>query len=87
MPCVPVRHADGSLTILCGRGRTPRPPCVGCGRPSSRLCDHALDAHRTCDAALCGSCTQRIGRDGDRCPSHRTTRLAPTRQGTLALED
>jgi hypothetical protein len=87
MPCYPLRSADGTLTLLCVRGHQPRAPCVACGRPSSRLCDHALDAHHTCDAPLCQSCTQRVGRDGDRCPAHHLARLAPTRQGRLPLED
>ena len=80
MPCTPFRAADGSVGIICGRGRQPRRPCVSCGAPSTRLCDFPTSATTTCDAPLCARCTQRLGRSGDRCPEHRVRRLAPTRQ-------
>jgi hypothetical protein len=86
MPCQFVMGADGSMTILCGPRRASRPPCVGCGQPSSRLCDFPLSATTTCSAALCARCTQRVERDRDRCPDHRVSCLAPTRQLTLDLE-
>jgi hypothetical protein len=91
MPCIPVRLDDGAVALMCTRGRVPRQPCISCGAPSTRLCDFVLDAHTTCDAAICARCTQRIGRSEDRCPAHRVSQLAPTgcsaslRQGTLAF--
>ena len=87
MPCTPRRMPDGSVAILCGPSRVPRKPCVGCGQPATRLCDFALDAQETCSAPVCASCTQRLGRSEDRCPQHYTSRLAPTRQGTLDFGD
>jgi hypothetical protein len=80
MPCIPVRLDDGAVALMCTRGRAPRKPCVSCGAPSTRLCDFVLDipAGKTCDAALCARCTQRIGKSEDRCPKHRVSRLAPT---------
>ena len=100
MHCTPVRMSDGSVAIICGPRRAPRKPCVGCGKPSTRLCDVVIDrrprtrlrldgriddapVETTCDAPVCVSCSQRIGKSEDRCPQHYTSRLAPTRQGTL----
>jgi len=87
MPCEPFRRSDGSTGLMCTRGRQPRPRCTVCGvRAGTRLCDAVLEAQHTCDAPLCPRCTQRVGVDGDRCPEHRVSRLAPTRQGTFDFE-
>jgi hypothetical protein len=87
MPCKIIPTGEGSWAMVCTRGRAPRKPCVSCGAPSTRLCDFVLDipAGKTCDDALCARCTQRIGKSEDRCPKHRVSQLAPTRQGTLAF--
>jgi hypothetical protein len=42
----------GGTAIVCGDFRAA--PCVVCGKPSTRLCDHVIDDDgHTCDAALC----------------------------------
>jgi hypothetical protein len=46
----------GPPWIMCGDWtEEPAPPCVGCGAPSTLLCDGG------CDAPLCEGCTMRPG--------------------------
>jgi hypothetical protein len=49
---------------------------LGCGRPSSRLCDYPLvplefgKEPKTCDAKLCPRCAVKVGPNADYCPAH-----------------
>lgn len=76
MKCERVELIDDRVgvvrAIVCSRGR-PR-SCVGCGRPEQRACDWKLTegrrAGKTCDRAICESCTTRPAPDKDLCPKH-----------------
>lgn len=74
MPCTPFQHVnpDGTVTrgIICSRGSRAK-PCQVCGLPSTKLCDADVGNGKTCDAPLCGRCTQHVGLDTDYCPKHR----------------
>lgn len=74
MPCEKVPFADKEgFVILCSRGRRRRVRCTYCSGDSSRLCDYPVTRNgqkATCDAPLCGRCTQKIAGDGDLCREH-----------------
>jgi hypothetical protein len=70
MTCTPFKLPDGTVAILCNRGRRkPPPPCSCCGRRSSRLCDFKI-GRRRCSKPLCTECAVHVGEDLDYCPSH-----------------
>jgi hypothetical protein len=73
--------------VACGAPSTRLCDFVVERAPRSQLRLSGVVTHQpletTCDAALCARCTQRIGRSEDRCPAHRVSQLAPTRQGQL----
>lgn len=52
--------------------RRPRRVCCaqGCSAWSTRLCDYALSAKRTCNAPMCDAHATSVGPDLDHCPAH-----------------
>lgn len=58
--------------IICGRGRKSSPPCVTCGKPSTRLCDFTVTAHSTgtCDRAMCDQHSKNMALNIDYCLVH-----------------
>lgn len=61
MTCTPIYLHGQHVGFVCSRGtRTKKAkPCVGCGQPSTKLCDHPLTGKRagkTCDRPLCDAC-------------------------------
>ncbi len=67
MTCEPIKLEDGSVAILCGRGR--RSPRCRCGNVAQNQCDYPA-GKGTCDRHLCGGCRTRVGDDLDYCPDH-----------------
>lgn len=71
MTCTRIDLPGGGIAIACTRGprATPKPaPCVTCGAPTDRLCDHRLsDDGKTCDAPCCAAHRLRFGREFDLC--------------------
>lgn len=62
MTCTTVRGKDGTLMILCSRGRHPRlKECATCGLPGALLCDG-------CDQVVCGECSVSPATEQDFCP-------------------
>lgn len=69
MPCTPVPMPGGGVAIVCTK-KERKVPCVVCGEPSTRLCDHMPPGRkRSCAAALCDRHTKRDG-EHDLCPTH-----------------
>lgn len=64
--------AGGMVHINFGRAgnRAAPRPCAGCGWISERLCDFKLPNGRTCDRALCLTCTSSPAPGKDLCPEH-----------------
>ncbi len=81
------RRVPRKPCVACGAPSTRLCDFVVERAPRSQLRLSGVVTHQpletTCDAALCARCTQRIGRSEDRCPAHRVSQLAPTRQGQL----
>lgn len=67
MRCTRVR-IGGAWAIICGKHRIAA--CVKCGCIATRECDWKLGRDRTCDAALCDSCTASPAPGKDLCPEH-----------------
>lgn len=82
MACERITDGDGRVVgFICTRGRRSRPkPCVGCGKPSTRLCDTRVAngaRSKTCDAPLCDACTFSPREGVDCCPRHRREPTPP----------
>ena len=90
MPCEWLKMADGSIVhINRGRSRDKTIRCKFCNRDykqsTGKLCDFPIGDGRTCDAAMCSSCSRTLGRGDvpigngllrpndtfDVCPIHR----------------
>ena len=55
-----IREGPTGPVIACTRGE--RPMICACGRKGRYLCDGAADTpDGTCNRALCGACTTRVG--------------------------
>jgi hypothetical protein len=70
MPCRVVKVGD-TVAFVCGPRQRSK-PCVGCGKPHTKLCDFPLmgpKAGKTCDRPLCDRCAVSDG-DIDYCPTH-----------------
>lgn len=84
MPCETVRLPGGGVAIVCSRGRQKVRMCEVCSeRQATLLCDYPVGHGKTCDKAMCESCTTRpqqvlpletvgsiIGETFDYCPEH-----------------
>lgn len=79
MTCETIKGEDGTVIIVCNRGRRRRTKCVVCHeRFAERLCDHELEdddfkleGQTTCDVGLCTSCSTAGPNDTDFCPKHK----------------
>lgn len=73
MPCHHVKLPGGVTAIVCGSRRLSGKPCVGCGRPSTKLCDYPMrgvKAGQTCSRPVCDKCAVHQDPDVDFCPTH-----------------
>ena len=70
MPCERLVGSDGSVIMICSRGRKPVTPCYYCGKPMTSLCDYPVGEGKTCDRPMCNKCKTKIGPDLDVCQEH-----------------
>lgn len=72
MPCRTIRLEDGSVAIMCSRGRQPQQKCKTCGQPAGYLCDCVIDKEtgKTCDEPMCGKHRVKVAPGIDYCPQH-----------------
>lgn len=81
MKCSYLDLGNGQRAIVCGSRRYKVETCA-CGKPATRLCDwilvepqvplFAIDVTtiKTCDIAICSSCTSSPAPGKDLCPLH-----------------
>ena len=70
----------GGFAILCGGRRVAPCSVPGCGRPHEKLCDAPLwkgAPRRTCDAKLCATHAQHVGKNRDYCAAHAKQAALP----------
>ena len=76
MTCETVRLGDGTVAIVCHRGKRWRRCSVpGCGGIADHLCDYRSGG-KTCDKPLCAMHAVPQGRNRDHCPDHPNQQLA-----------
>ena len=61
-----VKHVYAGM-FLCGDFG---PQCTACGDVSDVLCDYPVGDGKTCDRALCSSCTEEVALDVHYCAGH-----------------
>lgn len=71
MTCESIQLPDGTIAIVCSRGkRGPKAPCGWCTATHERLCDAPVGTRgRTCSKRLCATHANQDG-ERDLCPEH-----------------
>lgn len=68
MPCTEIQLQNGSVAIMCSRGRRRR--CFDCGKLGATLqCDGPVAVGKTCDRHICVPCSTSDGPERDYCRS------------------
>jgi len=82
MTCERIQFGDGSVAIVCSRGRR-RQRCVGCQRyTAEKLCDGIIPGRRgTCSAPVCVACAVHTDPDNALCPGCAARARALTAAG------